>query len=177
MQSPAESLPLRMRRRTPGKTGLDSQLHEGEEQGIEQLVARFRYEFPWKVDFEQEFTHSEQHFKNLRSTEDLTEEMSASRHKSQTLSSLVEKSLIDQRACTWHKRMHSEVSSRPSMETEMSVHEDYWPHDSQQKLDETIADAKSCWISQGNNPRAYTDEQWGSFLKKKLKETRQRARE
>ena len=55
--------------------------------------------------------------------------------------------------------MHSEVSSRPSRDAEMSVHEDCWPYDSQEKLDEAIADAKSYWISQGNNPQAYTDEQ------------------
>ena len=60
---------------------------------------------------------------------------------------------------------------------QMSVHEDYWPFDSQEKLDEAIADSKSYWISQGNKPQAYTDEQWGNFLKKKLKETKQRARE
>ena len=60
----------------------------------------------------------------------------------------------------------------------MSVRADYWPCDSQDKLDEAIADAKSYWISQGNNPQAYTDEQRGQFLKKKLKETKQlRARE
>ena len=59
----------------------------------------------------------------------------------------------------------------------MSVHEDYWPYDSQEKLDEAIADAKFYWISQNNNPQAYTDEQWGNFLKKKLKETKQRTRE
>ena len=157
---------------------------EGEEQGIEQWVARFRYECPWKVDFEKlEFTHSDrQHFKNLRSTEDLMEEMSASRHESQategqTLSNLVGERLTGQRTSTGHKRMHSEVSSRPSMEIEMSVHEDYWPYDSQEKLDEAIVDAKSYWISQGSNPQAYTDKQWGSFLKKKIKESKQRARE
>ena len=109
---------------------------------------------------------------------DPMEEMSASRHESQvtegqTFSSLVGESLTGQRTSTGHKRMHSEVSSRPSMETEMSVHEDYWPYDTQEKLD----DAKSYCISQSNNPQAYTDEQWGNFLKKTLKKKKQRARE
>ena len=49
-------------------------------------MARFRYEYPRKVDFEKlEFTHSDrQHFKNLRSTEDLMEEMSASDMKAKS---------------------------------------------------------------------------------------------
>ena len=52
-------------------------------------------------------------------------------------------SLTEQRTSTGHKRMHSEVSSRPTVEMEMAVREDYWPHDSQERLDEAIADAKS----------------------------------
>ena len=46
-------------------------------------MARFRYEFLWKVDFEKlDFTHSDrQRFKNLRSKEGLMEEMFASSHR------------------------------------------------------------------------------------------------
>ena len=50
-------------------------------------------------------------------------------------------------------------------EPPMSVPEDYWTYDSQEKLDEAIADAKSYWISQGINPQAYTDEPWGNSLR------------
>ena len=131
-------------------------------------MARFRYEFPWNGDLEKlEFTHSDrQHFKHLRSTEELGNV------------SLQERGSSGGRRESSQSPTESEVSSRPSMETEMSVHEDYWPYDSHKKLDEAIADAKSYWISQGKNPQAYTDEQWGQFLKKKLKETKQlRARE
>ena len=64
--------------------------------GIEQRVAKFCYELPWKVGFEKlEGNHSDrQQFKNLRSKDELMEEMSASRQESQvvegeTLSTLV----------------------------------------------------------------------------------------
>ena len=65
---------------------------------------------------------------------------------------------------TGHKRMQSEVSSRPSMGSEMPVHEEYWANDSQEVLDEAVADAKSFWISQGNNPQVYSDEQCVDLL-------------
>ena len=35
------------------------------------------------------------------------------------------------------RRQHSKVSSRPSMESDLSVHEDWWPYDSQLKPNPT----------------------------------------
>ena len=142
-------------------------------------MARFRYEFVWKVDFEKlEFTHSDrQHFKNLRAAEELrrkcqpqTKEPGGGRRDSQHSGGGK-----PHRAEKFHRAQENAQRSvqRASMETEMSVHEDYWPYDSQEKLNEAIADAKSYWISQGYNPQAHTDEQRGRFLKKKLKETKQ----
>jgi hypothetical protein len=51
----------------------------GSEQGLEQWVARFRYEYPWPLEF-QGLTadHPDRrHFQNMRNVEDLMEEMAA----------------------------------------------------------------------------------------------------
>ena len=53
---------------------------EGKEEGMEEWVARFRWEYPWKVSFETlPADHPDrQHFTNLPQVEDLMKEMASS---------------------------------------------------------------------------------------------------
>ena len=95
----------------------------GEEQGIKNWVARFKYEFPWPLEFEKlEASHPDrQHFKNLRSAEDLMQTMAASNQEStvteeETLHSVAGTGVAEAKAAqplTGHKRAHSDISSKP----------------------------------------------------------------
>ncbi|CAE7352058.1 ZIFL1 [Symbiodinium sp. CCMP2592] len=53
--------------------------NEGEDEGLDDWIARFRYEFPWPVKFVQVPPDAEErtHFTGLRSTEELMEQMAA----------------------------------------------------------------------------------------------------
>ena len=96
----------------------------GEEQGIQNWVARFKYEFPWPVEFEKlEASHSDRlHFKHLRSTDELMQSMADSAHEStategESLHNVAGEGVAKAKAAptpTGHKRVHSDLSSKPS---------------------------------------------------------------
>ena len=70
MQQPPQQPTTSMPRLSRFLTKSSPSCSMGEEQGMDTWVARFKYEFPWAVEFEKlEANHPDRlHFKNLRST-------------------------------------------------------------------------------------------------------------
>ena len=131
----------------------------GEEQAIQNWVARFKYEFPWPVEFEKlDASHPDRlRFKNLRNTEELMQAMAAGSKESavtegDALHTVAETGIAEAKSApplTFHKRVHMIFPASPPigrMKMTQSCSEIFsglFP--SQEALDAAVADHRA-WI-------------------------------
>ncbi|CAE7817373.1 unnamed protein product [Symbiodinium sp. CCMP2592] len=132
--------------------------NEGEDEGLDHWIARFRYEFPWPVKFVQVPPDAEErtHFTGLRSTEELMEEMAAQEQEAAfTVNSESGGvgAMID--VTSQMKRTHSDA--RPS----------YYPFGSQTELEGAVEAAKIAHINHGGVPGDYSQEAWEAWCIKR----------
>ncbi|CAE7251161.1 unnamed protein product [Symbiodinium sp. CCMP2592] len=151
---------------------------EGEEQGIENWVARFKFEYPWELTFVglSQDHPDRQFFQDLRPVDELMEEMAADKAMETEVAageSLV--AFASQGLSQGQKRQHSSGtegtfdSMEPSGEPD-TTKEPYYPFDSQEELDSEVENEKISQINQGYDISKYSTEQWVDWVKgKKLR--------
>ncbi|CAE7238723.1 ZIFL1 [Symbiodinium sp. CCMP2592] len=147
--------------------------NEGEDEGLDHWIARFRYEFPWPVKFVQVPPDAEErtHFTGLRSTEELMEEMAAQEQ---------EAAFTVNSESGGMKRTHSDAASAVSGISTASVpssglpppqptkaRPSYYPFGSQTELEEAVEAAKIAHINHGGVPGDYSQEAWEAWCIKR----------
>ena len=140
---------------------------EGEEQGIENWVARFKFEYPWELSFTglSQDHPDRQFFQDLRPVEELMAEMSADRAME---TEIVAGETLATLASQGTKRQHSTDTEGTfsSMEAEIPK-EPYYPFDSQEGLDQEVEKEKINHINRGYDISGYSTEQWQGWVKQK----------
>ncbi|CAE7249537.1 ZIFL1 [Symbiodinium sp. CCMP2592] len=157
--------------------------NEGEDEGLDHWIARFRYEFPWPVKFVQVPADADErtHFTGLRSTEELMEEMAA---QEQEAAFTVDPesggvgAMID--VASQMKRTHSDAVSAVSGISSASIpstampppqptkaRPSYYPFSSQAELEKAVEEAKIAHINHGGVPTDYPQEAWESWCIKR----------
>ncbi|CAE6911337.1 ZIFL1 [Symbiodinium sp. CCMP2592] len=157
--------------------------NEGEDEGLDHWIARFRYEFPWPVKFVQVPPDAEErtHFTGLRSTEELMEEMAAQEQEAAfTVNSESGGvgAMID--VTSQMKRTHSDAASAVSGISTASVpssglpppqptkaRPSYYPFGSQTELEGAVEAAKIAHINNGGVPGDYSQEAWEAWCIKR----------
>ncbi|CAE7691099.1 ZIFL1 [Symbiodinium sp. CCMP2592] len=157
--------------------------NEGEDEGLDHWIARFRYEFPWPVKFVQVPSDAEErtHFTGLRSTEELMEQMAA---QEQEAAFTVDSesggvgAMID--VASQVKRTHSDAASAVSGISAASnpssglpppqptkARPSYYPFGSQAELEGAVEEAKITHINNGGVPTDYSQEAWEAWCIKR----------
>ncbi|CAE7826417.1 unnamed protein product [Symbiodinium sp. CCMP2592] len=148
------------------------------EQGIENWVARFKFEYPWELTFVglSQDHPDRQFFQDLRPVDELMAEMAADQAMETEVAageSLV--TFASQGLSQGQHRQHSEGtegtfdSMEPSGEPD-TTKEPYYPFDSRDELDQEVENEKITQINLGYDISKYSTEQWVDWVKgKKMK--------
>ena len=145
--------------------------NEGEEHGIENWVARFKFEYPWELSFvgiSQEHP-DRQFFQDLRPVDQLMEAMSADQAME---TAVAPGETLATFASQGTKRQHSSGTegTLDSMEAD-STKEPHYPFNSQEELEQEVENEKISHINRGYDISGYSSSQWEEWVKgKKLRQ-------
>ena len=145
--------------------------NEGEEHGIENWVARFKFEYPWELAFTalSQDHPDRQFFQDLRPVDQLMEEMAADPAME---TEVTPNDTLVAFASQGTKRQHSSGtegtfdSLEPTREPDLTK-EDYHPFDSQEELDQEVENEKITHINRGFDVSSYSTSQWQEWVKSK----------
>ncbi|CAE7270747.1 unnamed protein product [Symbiodinium sp. CCMP2592] len=157
--------------------------NEGEDEGLDHWIARFRYEFPWPVKFVYIPKDSEErtHFTGLRSTEELIEAMAADEKEASFTVGTESGGVGDMIDSVTHvKRTHSDAASAISGISSASIpssglappvaskaRASFHPFASQAELEKAVEEAKIAHINCGGVPTDYPQEAWEAWCIKR----------
>ena len=132
--------------------------NEGEEHGIENWVARFKFEYPWELSFTalSQDHPDRQFFQELRPVDKLMEEMSADQAME---SEVTPGDTLVTFASQGTKRQHSSGTE--------GTFEPYHPFDSQEELDQEVENEKISHINRGFDVSGFSTSQWQEWVKSK----------
>ena len=145
--------------------------NEGEEHGIENWVARFKFEYPWELSFTafSQDHPDRQFFQELRPVDKLMEEMSADQAME---TEVTPGDTLVTFASQGTKRQHSPARKAPStawspQASRNLTKEPYHPFDSQEELDQEVENEKISHINRGFDVSGYSTSQWREWVKSK----------